>query len=334
MNKIITRPEINSIILLDKLNEQLAKIETIDDVKNIIDKAEALRIIAKQIGKKLELQNRCAEIKIKAQREGGRRLREMAERGERRTAEDGKSKVFLEETPKSLPDLGISKKQAHVWQVIERLPKEDFDDFIIATKNELKELTSAGIFRLSQKLHNPTKLKSLPEDKYRIIYADPPWRYENFVPDYFHEQADHYQLMTIKEICEMPVKEITQENAVLFLWVTSPILEESFKVVNAWGFKYKSSFIWDKVKHNLGHYNSVRHEFLLIAIKGSCQPDVKKLFDSVQTIERSKEHSRKPEKFREIIDILYPNGKRIELFPRGIIPKNWEGWGDEFTRIS
>ena len=133
--------------------------------------------------------------------------------------------------------------------------------------------------------------------------------------------------MSVKELCEMELPKI-EDNAVLFLWVTSPLLEESFEIINAWDFKYKSSFVWDKIKHNMGHYNSVRHELLLIATRGSCQPDVKKLFDSVQSIEKTK-HSKKPEKFREIIDTIYPNGERIELFARDINNNEWETWGNQ-----
>lgn len=125
----------------------------------------------------------------------------------------------------------------------------------------------------------------------------------------------------------MPVENITEDNSVLFIWVTSPILEECFEVINSWGFKYKSSFVWDKIKHNMGHYNSVRHEFLLIATKGSCQPDIQKLYDSVQSIER-KGHSEKPEYFREIIEHIYTLGKRIELFARKPM-KGWDVYGNE-----
>lgn len=165
-------------------------------------------------------------------------------------------------------------------------------------------------------------------NKYRVIYADPPWQYGNKTPDYVTKPNDHYPLMALSEICALPVKQMAEDNAVLFLWVTSPLLEECFEVIDAWGFKYKSSFVWDKIKHNMGHYNSVRHEFLLICVRGSCQPDINKLFDSVQSIERT-EHSRKPEEFREIIDTIYPYGKRIELFARGEIKDNWEVWGNE-----
>ena len=84
------------------------------------------------------------------------------------------------------------------------------------------------------------------------------------------------------------------------------------------------------VKHNMGHYNSVRHEFLLVAARGSCQPDVMKLFDSVITIERNGQHSQKPTYFREIIDTLYPYGPRIELFAREKT-EGWEFYGNEVT---
>ena len=169
----------------------------------------------------------------------------------------------------------------------------------------------------------------LPNDKHRVIYADPPWKYGNTQPDYQTEQADYYPLLDINEICAMDIKDIADENAVLFLWATSPILEDAFRVINMWGFKYKASFVWDKIGHNMGHYNSVRHEFLLICTKGSCQPDNQKLFDSVQSIKRTK-HSEKPEEFRKIIDTLYPYGKRIELFGRKRV-ENWGVYGNEVS---
>lgn len=166
-----------------------------------------------------------------------------------------------------------------------------------------------------------------PTGKYRVIYADPPWSYGNEMPAGTTEQRDHYPTMPIADICALPVRDMAEPDAVLFLWVTSPILEESFAVIKAWGFSYKASFVWDKIAHNMGHYNSVRHELLLVATRGSCQPDVRKLFDSVVTEERT-EHSRKPETFRTIIDTIYPNGKRVELFARRKA-EGWDSWGKE-----
>lgn len=168
-----------------------------------------------------------------------------------------------------------------------------------------------------------------PTGKYRVLYADPPWRYGD-TRDGLEGTTGataHYPTMSISELCDLPVLEWIEDNAVLFLWVTSPMLFECAPVIKAWGFQYKTSFVWDKIRHNLGHYNSVRHEFLLICTRGSCLPDVPKLFDSVTTIERKK-HSEKPEEFREMIDHLYPHGRRLEMFARAKAA-NWETYGND-----
>ena len=167
-------------------------------------------------------------------------------------------------------------------------------------------------------------------EKFRVIYSDPAWSYNDKqdTPN-LGGASKHYQTMTLNEICNLPVKEISEKDSVLFLWVTSPLLEDAFEVIKSWGFKYKSSFIWDKVKHNMGHYNSVRHEILLIATKGSCVPDNKTLYDSVQSIERNDNHSEKPIDFLNIIDDLYLFGNKLEMFCRKIKKQNWYGWGNE-----
>lgn len=164
--------------------------------------------------------------------------------------------------------------------------------------------------------------------KFRVVYADPPWQYGNKLVAGYGAAENHYPVMSIAELCQLPVAEITEENAVLFLWTTSPLLEECFEVVRAWGFRYKTSFVWDKVKHNMGHYNSVRHELLLVCTKGSCTPDVAKLFDSVVSVERSAKHSEKPECFREMIDTLYTHGQKVELFARKPA-SGWQIWGNQ-----
>jgi len=168
-------------------------------------------------------------------------------------------------------------------------------------------------------------------DKYSVIYCDPPWKYTSG-DQHTHETQEtvigtHYPSMTIPELCRLPVKQMAYENAVLFMWATSPLLQESFDIIKAWGFEYKTSMVWDKVAHNVGNYVSVRHEFLLICTRG-VTPKVPKLVDSVYTEERT-EHSRKPKYFRDLIDELYPDGKRVELFARGELPDNWDAWGNE-----
>jgi len=177
------------------------------------------------------------------------------------------------------------------------------------------------------KLEEVKEAAALPDAKYRVIYADPPWKYGDQLTEDYGPVKFHYPAMTIKELCALPVRQLCETDAVLFMWVTSPLLYEAAPIIESWGFTYKTSFVWDKIKHNMGHYNSVRHEFLLICTRGSCTPDVKQLFDSVQSIERTK-HSAKPEEFRTIIDTLYPHGNRIELFARKPA-ENWDVWGNQ-----
>jgi len=168
-------------------------------------------------------------------------------------------------------------------------------------------------------------------EKYAVIYADPPWQYSSGDQHSTEEQetvlGDHYPSMPLGDICALPQAKLAATDCVLFLWCTSPTLEEAFQVIKAWGFKYKASMIWDKVSHNVGHYVSVRHEMLLIATRGQ-PPKVPKLVDSVYEEERG-EHSRKPSYFRDTIDELYPEGKRIELFCRGPGKDGWNTWGNE-----
>lgn len=204
------------------------------------------------------------------------------------------------------------------------IKKEEKREIQIEKKKEYEE-------RIETVSNNEFKVDIFnTKNKFRIIYADPAWRYNDKqdTPQ-LGGAAKHYDTMSVSEICSLPVNEISEKDSVLFLWVTSPLLEDAFTVIKSWGFKYKTSFVWDKVKHNMGHYNSVRHEMLLIATKGSCTPDNKTLYDSVQSIERNENHSEKPIEFLNIIDNLYNYGNKLEMFCRNIKKDKWYGWGNE-----
>ena len=225
-------------------------------------------------------------------------------------AEDKKGKLYLaEEADKDKITELLTEAEKHGWSVVE------LREQVRACKEWQRQHIAAA---------------NEPE-KYAVIYADPPWQYTSGDQHSTEEQetviADHYPSMKLADICALPQARLAATDSVLFLWCTSPTLEEAFSVINSWGFNYKASMIWDKVSHNVGHYVSVRHELLLIATRGQ-PPKVAKLVDSVYIEERS-EHSRKPTYFRKLIDELYPEGKRIELFCRGKAAKNWDAWGDK-----
>lgn len=193
------------------------------------------------------------------------------------------------------------------------------------------EIKGTEALRQMKKDQVADRVAELPNDKFTVIYADPPWAYNDkqggSISESYGAAEKHYPSMTLSELKALDIPKLAADDCVLWLWATCPLLEDALQLAAAWGFKYKAQFVWDKVKHNMGHYNSVRHELLLVCTKGSCTPQVTKLFDSVQSIERE-EHSRKPEEFREIIQTLYPNGNRIELFARRPAD-GWQTWGNE-----
>jgi N6-adenosine-specific RNA methylase IME4 len=218
----------------------------------------------------------------------------------------------------------LSTGELSVNQVYQDIKKEEKKEEQEVKKQEYEQ-------RIETVSKNEFKIDILnTTEKFRVIYADPAWSYnDKQETPMLGGASKHYNTMSVSEICSLPVKDISEKDAILFLWVTSPLLEDAFTVIKSWGFKYKTSFVWDKIKHNMGHYNSVRHEFLLIATKGSCVPDNKKLYDSVQSIERNDNHSEKPIEFLDIIDDLYLYGNKLEMFCRNIKKQNWYGWGNE-----
>jgi N6-adenosine-specific RNA methylase IME4 len=276
--------------------------------------------------------------------------RKAQARGRPRGEKATQSQLIATETKDDRSILGTRAKAAgtnrRYLEAADGLVKRAESEPAIAEKVaavEKGDKTLSQVIREVKHEEAKAKTRPLPDGKYRVIYADPPWSYGNTGGgrkpgnaggiadesdlDQYGPAERHYPAMTIAELCAMDVKAIAADNAVLFLWVTSPLLDECWPVIKAWTFEYKTSFVWDKVKHNFGHYNSVRHEFLLVCTRGSCTPDSKELIDSVQTIERG-EHSEKPDRFREIIEQLYPTGKRIELFARKRV-SGWEAYGNE-----
>jgi site-specific DNA-methyltransferase (adenine-specific) len=211
---------------------------------------------------------------------------------------------------------------------VEKIIDQSSPEIIQSIREGNLTINKAYNYLKREEIKEQAKTIEQPKGKYRIIYADPPWQYADKRDGSYTGAEDHYKTMSIEELCNLPIKNITQENTVLFLWVTSPLLAECFAVIDAWGFKYKSSYIWDKQRGYVGHYNNVKHELLLVCTKGSCMPDITKKFDSIQSISRSETHSEKPELFRQIIDELYTYGNRIELFARKKID-GWDVWGNE-----
>ena len=169
--------------------------------------------------------------------------------------------------------------------------------------------------------------------KYNIIYADPPWRYENKRKGRGGAE-NHYPTMKLEDICNLPIRKITAENAALFLWLTFPNLPEGLEVMKSWGFKYKTlGFSWIKTNKRsktpcfgIGYYTKSNCEVCLLGIKGKMKPISNKISSVV--IAPREEHSKKPDIVRGKIVELFGDLPRIELFARQPTP-GWDVWGNE-----
>jgi N6-adenosine-specific RNA methylase IME4/DNA-binding XRE family transcriptional regulator len=169
------------------------------------------------------------------------------------------------------------------------------------------------------------------EKKYNIIYADPPWRYWESGNK---NQSEHYSTMTIEDICNLPIKDIAADDSVLFLWVTYPILDSAFKVIESWGFKYSTAaFVWVKKNKTAdtpffgcGAWTRANSELCLLATRGSVQ----RLDATISQVIESpiEEHSKKPDVVRELIERLVGKLPRVELFCRHPAD-GWDVWGNE-----
>lgn len=167
-----------------------------------------------------------------------------------------------------------------------------------------------------------------PNKKYQVIYADPPWNVKKILRKVRPNQLSEldYPTMELEEICNLPVKNISDDNSVLFLWTTHSYLPKAFDVINSWGFKYQRTITWDKQNGMCLFGFHHRTEFLLFGYKGHIEmyPRRKAFPTIIQA--KSLYHSEKPQIFRELIS---PFGEmRIELFARQKT-EGWDVWGNE-----
>lgn len=175
------------------------------------------------------------------------------------------------------------------------------------------------------------------DKKYDIIYADPPWAYKVWSKKGQGRSAEsHYHTMSKEDIERLPVQRLCNKDAVLFLWVTMPCLEQGLELIKVWGFKYKTcAFCW--VKENkrettdfvgLGYYTRANAELCLLATRGK---PLHRTSKAVRQVIRSKirEHSQKPTEAYDRIQQLFGGGyNRLELFARNSAV-GWDCWGDE-----
>lgn len=180
-----------------------------------------------------------------------------------------------------------------------------------------------------------------PNEKYEVIYADPPWKMQagrSLKKGYYEDENSpatrtSYPHMTVEEIKSLGVPSIAAVDCHLYMWTTNKHLPEAFEVIKAWGFQYSTCIVWAKnmMGGGLGGTFKINTEYLLFATKGSLAPltsikgtwfNIKRKYEN-----GAPKHSKKPDFFYELIEKVSP-GKKIELFARDH-RKEWDCWGNE-----
>ena len=171
--------------------------------------------------------------------------------------------------------------------------------------------------------------------KYEVIYCDPPWDYKGQKQHNGKGGKDtggaesHYPTMKLKDLKRLDVKSICDENCLIFMWATSPHLDQAIDLLKSWGFKWATiGFVWDKKKVNPGFYTMSQCEICLIGKKGKIpKPRGARNIRQLIRIQREK-HSQKPVEAMKRIDQMFPTQKKIELFARKRYD-DWHCWGNE-----
>ena len=181
---------------------------------------------------------------------------------------------------------------------------------------------------------------NLPDKKYAVIYADPPWSYRQCGtgPKSRGNAAQHYNTMTTDDICALPVKNLAGGGTACFMWATFPQIADALRVMKAWGFEYKTcAFVWIKKNRKsntnfwgMGAYTRANAEICLLGVTPGFKPAAQIKSHAVHQVIESpvEEHSKKPEETRRRIVELLGDVPRIELFARQRSP-GWDVWGNE-----
>jgi N6-adenosine-specific RNA methylase IME4 len=169
--------------------------------------------------------------------------------------------------------------------------------------------------------------------KYQIIYADPPWSYNDKMKGHSFSLDHEYKTQDKNWIWNLPIQNISDKDCVLFLWVVNPMLPEGIETIKRWGFKFKTvPFVWVKQTinkkwvSNLGRWTMGGAEICLLGVKGKPKRIIKNVKQLV--FAERKRHSEKPAEIRDRIVTLMGDLPRIELFARQKTP-GWDAWGNE-----
>lgn len=328
------------LIRYEAARAALADARSVDEVKDIHDKAEAMRAYAR-MANDTQLEMDSAELRLRAERRLGVML--TAEKMAGRLGPGQPKKNGNENEPffrVKLDDIGIDKQLSSRSQKVGGIGEQAFEAVVANVRQRIADQdgrVSLDITAVDKKERRAererdlaAKQTELPNKRYGVIYADPEWRFEVYSRDTGLDRAadNHYPTSGTDAICARPVSEIAADDCVLFLWATVPMLPDALRVMATWGFEYKSHCIWAKDRIGTGYWFRNQHELLLVGTKGSVPaPAMGTQIASLVDAPVSK-HSEKPDTFYDLIERYFPNLPKIELNARAARP-GWDAWGYE-----
>ncbi len=315
---------------LDEATRALAAATAVEDVKDVRDKAAALARYYRQRGQSVEAHASAVTLTRRAERRLGALLAETVRPG-------GDTRLPLSQRA-TLP-ADITRSQSSRWQRIASVPDPAFEAYLAAGRENPDRLTSAGLLRLAKRAAHAERRRMAPIReagivtdlaalaasgvRFGTIYADPPWRYGN--QGTRAATDDHYPTLSVAEIAALPVAAVAAPNAHLHLWTTNAFLPDAFGILVAWGFAYKSVFVWVKPQMGIGNYWRVSHEFLVLGVRGDAPFGDHSIPSWLEA--RRGRHSAKPEQVRALIERVSP-GPYLECFGRRAVA-GWTVWGNE-----
>jgi N6-adenosine-specific RNA methylase IME4 len=329
------------LIKYDAACRAIAAAKRVDEVKQIRNISIAMKAYARQAGNH-DLEADAIEIRMRATRRMDQMRQEQKKTvGLAKGGGDKKSDHRVKQKPTDPPtlaDAGINKNLANEGRKLGALSEREFEKAVTTARDAVSNVIKTALRNDDKKERRDererelaVKITALPDKRYGVILADPPWRFTSYSTETGMDRAadNHYPTMDVEGIAALNVP--VAADCVLFLWATVPMLPQALDVLKSWGFEYKSHFAWVKDKAGTGFWNKNRHELLLIGTRGSVPaPAAGEQFDSVIEAPRGA-HSSKPFAVHEMIEVMFPTLPRIELFARERF-EGWDAWGNEAPR--
>ena len=319
-----------ALVRLTKAEQMLELASDLSEIKKIIDVAEAARVYirAAKIG---EGAARHAErVKLLGQRKAGECLSKL----ERAKPGRNREQVAPHFSPyrAAIQDAGIEKTAAKRYQQVAAIPEPRFKEYI---EKETREITTSGLLKEHRQqrkeeskaaaVEQIAKEVKAPRGPFRVIVADPPWKYGARAEDPSHRARNPYPDMSVEQIKALPVGELAHKDCILWLWTTNAFLRQAFECLDAWGFENKTVLTWVKDRMGLGDWLRGQTEHCLMAVRG--RPVVTLKNQTTALVAPLRQHSRKPDEFYALVESLCP-GNRLEMFARE--PREgWHSWGAE-----